>query len=180
MWILLHPDHVGRMVAFLPPVWTRIPAADRIGVAAVVLLVAFVALIVGTRVRQAHFPSFRRPQVRVAEPVDTSWFTAHTLDGFPEDAVRATFKDVDAPSLDRLYAAWVLATHAHGVSAVWLERNLDLPADAAHLIVEAAEARRREGDASMVGGPSVPGGHAGRAPRTEPSPPDGHTGAGQG
>ncbi|WP_209445480.1 hypothetical protein [Streptomyces roseochromogenus] len=112
--------------------------------AAVVLLVAFVALIVGTRVRQVHFRSLRRPRSRGAESVDASWFTAHTLDGFPEDAVRAAFKAQDAPSPDRLYAAWVLATHAHGMTAAWLERNLALPPQAAHLIVDAAEARHGE------------------------------------
>ncbi|WP_369395493.1 hypothetical protein AB5J72_40530 [Streptomyces sp. CG1] len=165
MWSLLGPDHVGRTVAFLPPVWTRIPAADRVGVAAVVLLVAFVALIVGTRLRQARFRSRRRPRVRGAESVDASWFTAHTLDGFPEDAVRAAFKAEDAPSPDRLYAAWVLATHAHGMSAVWLERNLALPAEAAHLIVEAAEARRREPVARVVRDASA------RVPHSGPAPP---------
>ncbi|MEV5875356.1 hypothetical protein AB0L75_14200 [Streptomyces sp. NPDC052101] len=146
MWILLllHSDHRGRTLAFLPPVWTKIPAGDHIGVAAVVLAVAFAAVIVGTRLRQAQGRTFRRPHARGVEPVDATWFTAHTLDGFPEEAVRATFKAGEAPSADRLYAAWVLAAHAHGMSAGWLERNLGLPADAAHLIVEAAEARRRD------------------------------------
>ncbi|OIJ86769.1 hypothetical protein [Streptomyces monashensis] len=169
MWILLNPDHGGRTVAFLPPVWTRIPAADRIGVAAVVVLVAFVVLIVGTRARQAHFRSFRRPWGRGTEPVDASWFTPHTLDGFPEEAVRAAFKAEDAPSSDRLYAAWVLATHTHGVSAEWLGRNLALPVEAAHMIVDAAEARRREmvfrdGHDESTGVPPPRAGSAGQTP----------------
>ncbi|MFF4762638.1 hypothetical protein [Streptomyces sp. NPDC001292] len=132
------------MVAYLLPVWTRLPAADRMGVAAAVLAVAFVALIVGTRVRRARSRPPRRPRARTAEPVDTSWFTAHTLDGFPEEAVRAGLRSPTAPSRERLYAAWVLATHTQGADAVWLEKNLALPAEAAHLIVDAAEARRRE------------------------------------
>ncbi|WP_189315314.1 hypothetical protein [Streptomyces brasiliensis] len=134
------------MVAFLPPVWTKIPAADRVGVAAVALAAAFVALVVGTRVRQVHFRPrlFKRPQVPTAESVDTSWFAPHSLDGFPEEVVHLNPRAPDAPSLDRLYAAWVLATHTPGLDARWLERNLALPADAAHLIVEAAESRHRE------------------------------------
>lgn len=64
---LSYPHYDGLTVAFLSPVWTRLPAAARAGVAAAVLAVAFVALIVGTRVRQ----------VRAVEPVDTLWFVAH-------------------------------------------------------------------------------------------------------
>ncbi|MFJ4513460.1 hypothetical protein [Streptomyces sp. NPDC088816] len=133
------------MVAYLLPVWTRLPAADRMGVAAAVMGAALVVLIVGTKVRRGRSRPFRSPRARrPAEPVDTSWFTAHTLDGFPEEAVRATLRAPTAPSRERLYAAWVLATHTQGTDAVWLEKNLGLPADAAHLITEAAEARRRE------------------------------------
>ncbi|MFB6961846.1 hypothetical protein ACFCYB_33895 [Streptomyces sp. NPDC056309] len=142
--ILPYPHHGDRVVAYLLPVWTRLPAADRMGVAAAVLAAAFVALLVGTRVRRVRPRPLRRPRARAAEPVDTSWFTAHTLDGFPEQALRATLKTPTAPSRERLYAAWVLATHTQGTDAVWLEKNLALPADAAHLIAEAAEARRRE------------------------------------
>ncbi|MGW4046636.1 hypothetical protein [Streptomyces sp. NPDC004721] len=142
--ILPYLHHGDRVVAYLLPVWTRLPAADRMGVAAAVLAAAFVALLVGTRVRRVRPRPFRRPRARAAEPVDTSWFTAHTLDGFPEEALRATLKTPAAPSRERLYAAWVLATHTQGTDAVWLEKNLALPADAAHLIAEAAEARRRE------------------------------------
>ncbi|MFF4791289.1 hypothetical protein ACFY2M_16275 [Streptomyces sp. NPDC001276] len=142
--ILPYPHHGDRVVAYLLPVWTRLPAADRMGVAAAVLAAAFVALLVGTRVRRVRPRPFRRPRARAAEQVDTSWFTAHTLDGFPEEALRATLKTRAAPSRERLYAAWVLATHTQGTDAVWLEKNLALPADAAHLIAEAAEARRRE------------------------------------
>ena len=140
MWILLHP-HYSVVALGLPPVWTKIPAADHPGVAAAVLAVAFVALVIGTRARQGRLRRFRKPRGRAAEPVDASWFTAHTLDGFPEEAVRARLTSPDAPSADRLYAAWVLAVH--GMDAEWLERNLSLPADVAHLIAEAAESRRR-------------------------------------
>ncbi|MFJ5155286.1 hypothetical protein ACIQCF_27630 [Streptomyces sp. NPDC088353] len=142
--ILSYSHHGDRVMAYLLPVWTRLPAADRMGVAAAVLAVAFVVLLVGTRVRQARPRPFRRPRARAAEPVDTSWFTAHTLDGFPEEALRVTLRTPAAPSRERLYAAWVLATHTQGTDAVWLEKNLALPADAAHLIAEAAETRRRE------------------------------------
>ncbi|MEV5008650.1 hypothetical protein ACIQFZ_31175 [Streptomyces sp. NPDC093064] len=147
--ILPYPHHGDRVVAYLLPVWTRLPAADRMGVAAAVLAAAFVALLVGTRLRRVRPRPLRRPRPQAAEPVDTSWFTAHTLDGFPEEALRATLKTPAAPSRERLYAAWVLATHTQGTDAVWLEKNLALPADAAHLIAEAAEARRRERSARV-------------------------------
>ncbi|MGW5127767.1 hypothetical protein ACWEQ7_27725 [Streptomyces sp. NPDC004069] len=142
--ILSYPHHGDRVVAYLLPVWTRFPAADRAGVAAAVLAVALVTLIVGTRVRRGRVRSrpSERPRARTAEPVDTSWFTAHALEGFPEEAIRATLKAPAAPSRERLYAAWVLATHTQGTDAVWLERHLALPAEAAHLIVAAAESRR--------------------------------------
>ncbi|MFD9606197.1 hypothetical protein [Streptomyces sp. NPDC059970] len=115
------------------------------GVAAVILAVAIAALVVGTRVRRARFRPFKHPQARTAELVDTSWFVPHALDGLPEEAVRAALETPDTPPLDRLYVvAWVLATHAREVDAAWLERNLALSADAAHLIVEAAESLREE------------------------------------
>ncbi|MCX4790603.1 MULTISPECIES: hypothetical protein [unclassified Streptomyces] len=144
MWILLHPHHVEHIVAFLPPVWTKVPVPGHRGVAAAVLAVAFAALVVGTWVRRARFRPFKHPQARTAELVDTSWFVPHALDGFPEEAVRAALETPDTPSLDRLYVAWVLATHTRGVDAAWLERNLALTADAAHLIVEVAESLREE------------------------------------
>jgi hypothetical protein len=35
-----------------------------------------------------------------------------------------------------MYTAWIFATH--GQDAVWLKHHLDLPADLAHLLVDAA------------------------------------------
>ena len=141
MRIPTHPNQGGHFQAFLLPIWARLPATDRVGVAAAVLAVAFVLLIVGVRVRQAFDRSAkRRPGALDAERIDPSWFTDHSLDGFPEDAARTILNGPGAPSPDRLYAAWVLARHHPGTSAAWLEKNLSLPADAAHLIVEAAEA----------------------------------------
>jgi hypothetical protein len=144
MQALSHPPFSDRVEDWLLPFWTQVPGSGRMWVAAVVLAVAFVALIVGTRLRQAIARPIRRSQVRTVGQVDTSWFTAHALDGLPEEAVRAAQQAPNEPSLDRLYAAWVLATHSPGTSAEWLERNLALPADAAHLIVKAAEERNRE------------------------------------
>ena len=164
MWILLHAHYGELMVALgLPPVWTKIPVVDHPGVAAVVLAVALVVFIVFTRARQGGLRRSRQPRDTAAEPVDASWFTAHTLDGFPEDSVRARLKAPDAPSADRLYAAWVLAIH--GMDAAWLERNLSLPADVAHLIVEAAEPRlgnreSRDGPGGVPEGRKAGGGTA--------------------
>ncbi|MGW3498206.1 hypothetical protein [Streptomyces sp. NPDC001020] len=156
MWIMLHPHSGWRMVALgIPPFWKQIPGADRPGVAAAVLAVAFAVLVVGTRARQGRFRRLRGVRGKAAEPVDASWFTAHALDGFPEEAVRARLKAPDAPSADRLYAAWILAVH--GMDATWLERNLSLPADVAHLMVEAAEPRRRNREAPENRKDSTPG-----------------------
>ncbi|OIJ84748.1 hypothetical protein [Streptomyces colonosanans] len=167
MWILLHPHSGGQAVAALgmPPVWTQFPVADRPGVAAAVLAAAFVALVVGTRARQGRFRRFRDARGKAAEPVDASWFTAHTLDGFPEEAVRARLRGPDAPSVDCLYAAWVLAVR--GMDAVWLEKNLSLPADVAHLIVEAAEPRRRNRESQEDHDEPGPGGPPGGAKAEE-------------
>ncbi|MFF7140927.1 MULTISPECIES: hypothetical protein [Streptomyces] len=142
-WYVLHDRYP--LALGIPPVWIRGPATAHPGPALLVLVVAVVALIVGTRMRQGRARRLRHAPGRApAESVDTSWFAAHTLDGFPEDAVRARLRTPGAPPVDRAYAAWILATH--GADAVWLERNLTLPADVARLIVEAAEARRRAQD----------------------------------
>ncbi|MEV5987163.1 hypothetical protein AB0L85_19400 [Streptomyces sp. NPDC052051] len=137
----LHPHFCVYLMALgIPPVWRTVPLATRPGVAAAVLAFAALALVVGTRARQGRVRRFRGPRGRAAEPVDASWFTTHTLDGFPEAAVRARLKAPGAPPADRVYAAWVLAVH--GMDAAGLEKHLSLPADLAHLLVEAAEPRR--------------------------------------
>ncbi|MFE7975547.1 hypothetical protein [Streptomyces shenzhenensis] len=135
MWQLLHSPHLAHDIALgLPPVW--VPATQHPGVAATVVAVASVALAAVTRLRQGRPRPGRPPHPPSAGPVDATWFTSHTLDGFPDDAVRIALEASDEISVDRLYAAWILALH--GVSAAWLTKNLDLPADAVRLIIDAA------------------------------------------
>ncbi|MFB7737298.1 hypothetical protein ACFC08_23515 [Streptomyces sp. NPDC056112] len=85
----------------------------------------------------------RRPRGRdFGPPVDTSWFTGQTLNDFPDEAVRARLKNRAAPSMDRVYTAWILAVH--GADTAWLKQHLDLPAEPARPLVEAAaQARHR-------------------------------------
>ncbi|MGX4690531.1 hypothetical protein [Streptomyces sp. JNUCC 63] len=111
--------------------------------AVAVLTAAVGAGVVALRVWQGRARRVRRPRDRdFGPPVDTSWFTDQTLNDFPDEVVRACLKDRAAPSMDRVYTAWILAVH--GADAAWLERHLDLPADLARPLVEAAvQARRR-------------------------------------
>ncbi|MFD9822361.1 hypothetical protein [Streptomyces violascens] len=73
------------------------------------------------------------------ESVDESWFTARTLEGFPMEAVRPLLLGPDAPDLNRLYMAWVLALHGHDTA--WIVGRLGLSHDVAALLVDAAAAR---------------------------------------
>ena len=58
------------------------------------------------------------------------------LEGFPMDEVRPFLLGPAAVDLNRLYGAWVLATH--GRDAVWIEQHLHLPTEAARLLTAAA------------------------------------------
>ncbi|MFJ3221458.1 hypothetical protein ACIPLC_36765 [Kitasatospora sp. NPDC086801] len=70
-----------------------------------------------------------------------AWFTTPDIEDFPEEALRPLLPESDPPSMNRLYTAWVFATHGH--DAVWLERHFDLPGDLAHKLVEQARHRGR-------------------------------------
>ncbi|WP_188278842.1 hypothetical protein [Streptomyces sp. CBMA152] len=74
------------------------------------------------------------------ESVDASWFTARALDGFPMESVRPDLLGPNAPDLNRLYLAWILATHGHDTNG--LIRRLGLSHDVAALLVDSAQARR--------------------------------------
>ncbi|MFE4977382.1 hypothetical protein ACFRAR_35395 [Kitasatospora sp. NPDC056651] len=71
------------------------------------------------------------------------WFEPGALDGFPLERVRPLLRSGRVGSVDQLYTGWVLATHGH--DAAWIARHLDLPAEAAHLLVEAARHRPAPG-----------------------------------
>jgi hypothetical protein len=89
------------------------------------------------RITARHHPSVS------PESVGASGFTARTLDGFPMEAVRPLLLGPDAPDLNRLYTAWVLALHGHGTT--WLTGRLGLPHEVAALLVDAADARHARG-----------------------------------
>ncbi|MFJ8622936.1 hypothetical protein ACIRD3_08810 [Kitasatospora sp. NPDC093550] len=63
-------------------------------------------------------------------------YSARALEGFPMEAVRPLLLAEDAPQLGQLYSAWMLAKS--GRPATWIARRLDIPLDAAHLLVNAA------------------------------------------
>ncbi len=135
----------GRMTEWLLPFWTQHPGTGHAWVAALVLTAALVTLSVGTVLRQSLARrGGRNPPARPAGPVGTTWFASHALDGFPEEAARAVSDAPNGPPIERMYAAWILATaQTPETSAAWLQRNLALPAHAARLIVEAAEEHRQ-------------------------------------
>ncbi|WP_055492186.1 hypothetical protein [Streptomyces sp. TP-A0356] len=137
------PSAVGVLAvpsAVLGRVWAPVPAAERAGVAAAALAGVCVVFFLVMVVRSGRHRRVRTSRRQAAAPVETSWFSAHTLDGFPEEAVRARLGAPGAPPVERLYTAWILANH--GMDAVGLERRLSLPADLAHLIVDAARSKR--------------------------------------
>ncbi|MGA5817637.1 hypothetical protein ACPC54_07230 [Kitasatospora sp. NPDC094028] len=77
-----------------------------------------------------------RPADRPADEDDAQWFSARSLDGFPMDQVRPLLLAPGAPGLNRLYTAWVLATH--GRDPQWIAHHLALPVPTARLLVTAA------------------------------------------
>jgi hypothetical protein len=89
--------------------------------------------ILHARHRTAGRPHHDQP----SGPVDTSWFTDHTLDGFPMDEIRPFLLGPDPIALDRFYTAWILAIGGH--DATWLADHLDLPEDAMRPLTQAAQ-----------------------------------------
>jgi hypothetical protein len=115
------------------------PPHDRAFVAGAVVAAGSAALVVASAVVHARR---NRPPTRPTlddEQVDESWFTAHAVEGFPMEAVRPWLLRADAPSLNRLYLAWILADHGHDTE--WITTHLDLPEPLVQLLVDAARAR---------------------------------------
>ncbi|MFI9359491.1 hypothetical protein ACIG5E_00275 [Kitasatospora sp. NPDC053057] len=73
---------------------------------------------------------------KAAPEDDAQWFSARSLDGFPMEQVRPLLLSPGAPGLNRLYTAWVFATHGHDPQ--WIAHHLDLPTPTARLLVTAA------------------------------------------
>jgi hypothetical protein len=93
------------------------------------------ALLLAQSRRQAGRPLADRAAARAGDD-DTQWFSARSLEGFPMEQVRPLLLSADAPGLNRLYTAWVFATHGHDPQ--WIARHLDLPTPTARLLVAAA------------------------------------------
>ena len=86
-----------------------------------------------------HHASARRVLRPPAEEEGEEWFSAEALEGFPMEDVRPLLLGPDAPSLNRLYVAWIFATH--GYDAPWIARHLDLRLSVARLLENAAHCR---------------------------------------
>ncbi|MEU1289698.1 hypothetical protein [Kitasatospora sp. NPDC005856] len=84
------------------------------------------------RSHRAH----RRSAVLPVGDDDAQWFSARTLEGFPMDEVRPLLRAPGAPGLNRLYTAWVFATHGHDPQ--WIAHHLDLPPSTTRVLVDAA------------------------------------------
>ncbi|WP_030260227.1 MULTISPECIES: hypothetical protein [Streptomyces] len=80
----------------------------------------------------------RRPLPLPPDGPNGREYSARALEGFPMEAVRPLLLAENAPQLGQLYSAWMLARA--GRPAPWIARRLDIPLDAAHLLVDAARA----------------------------------------
>jgi hypothetical protein len=117
------------------------PAGERPGIGGALVGAAAGAFILVAVLRYHRRAAARHAAQRLTEALsEDEWFTARTLEGFPMEAVRPLLLGPDAPDLNRLYTAWVFATHGH--DAAWIQRNLDLPDEMAHLLIDAAAKRR--------------------------------------
>jgi hypothetical protein len=93
------------------------------------------ALLLAQSRRRAGGPAAERVAARAGDD-DAQWFSARSLEGFPMEQVRPLLLSADTPGLNRLYTAWVFATHGHNPQSI--ARHLDLPTPTARLLVAAA------------------------------------------
>ncbi|MFE7566607.1 hypothetical protein ACFU76_06525 [Streptomyces sp. NPDC057539] len=118
------------------------PASDRplVGVAVSGLLA--VVLVIGIGWVCGHWYAMRhrsRPEWGGVEK-DVP-LTTEAVAGFPFAEVSERLGHCDTACMNRVYAAWVLASHGH--DAEWIVRSLDLPLDVAEVLVSAADRRPR-------------------------------------
>ncbi|MCC9307758.1 hypothetical protein LN042_11740 [Kitasatospora sp. RB6PN24] len=113
------------------------PVRDRPLVAGILLGAGMAGLLLLAATLHSHRRARRRPPANT--PGD--WYSADALEGFPMEAVRPQLLGQDAPSLNHLYTAWIMATHGH--SAQWISHHLDLPPATARLLVDAAQPYQR-------------------------------------
>ncbi|MEV8390503.1 MULTISPECIES: hypothetical protein [unclassified Streptomyces] len=118
------------------------PASDRplVGVAVTGLLA--VVLVIGIGWVCGHWYVVRhrsRPEWGGVEK-DVP-LTTEAVAGFPFAEVSERLGHCDTVCMNRVYAAWVLASHGH--DAEWIVRSLDLPPDVAEILVAAVDRRSR-------------------------------------
>ncbi|MBV6699973.1 hypothetical protein [Kitasatospora aureofaciens] len=119
----------------LSPAGARPVVGAALGGAAAAVLGLLVVAAFARRARS------RRHSQQLDRNTAEAWFTTADIGDFPEEALRPLLPATDPPSMNRLYTAWVFATHGH--EAVWLERHLGLTGDLARKLVE--QAHRRSG-----------------------------------
>ena len=112
------------------------PTRDRPLISGVLISAATAAFILLATVAHRQQSVTRNPRPQLPDAVDEPWFAPEALEGFPMEALRPLLLGPHAPNLNRLYTGWILATHGYGAS--WIEQHLDLPTEAAHLLVDAA------------------------------------------
>ncbi|MGW5367985.1 hypothetical protein ACWER6_12025 [Streptomyces sp. NPDC004009] len=115
------------------------PARDKPVVGGALMGAATAAFILIAALWHHHRQAEQRACRVVPEDLGDGLFTARSLEGFPMEAVRPFLLGPDAPSLNSLYTAWLLATHGH--DAAWIAHHLDLPPEVLHLLTDAARQR---------------------------------------
>ncbi|MFF3517504.1 hypothetical protein [Streptomyces sp. NPDC002573] len=115
------------------------PTRDKPMVGGALMGAATAAFILIAALWHHHRQAEQRTRKIVPEDLGEEWFTAKSLEGFPMEAVRPFLLGPNAPSLNRLYTAWLLATHGH--DPAWIAHHIDLPPDVVHLLADAARQR---------------------------------------
>ncbi|MBD0694798.1 hypothetical protein [Streptomyces sp. CBMA123] len=128
---------------------TTAPAGDRAVIGGTLIGAGTAAFVIVAALLHSRHNRERHARQSLPPVTDSNWFDGQALEGFPMEAVRPMLLGPHAPSLNRLYAAWVLATHGH--DAVWIIHHLDLPADVTHLLVDAAHRQSAGADRTRAG-----------------------------
>ncbi|WP_326609477.1 hypothetical protein OG949_04290 [Streptomyces scopuliridis] len=118
------------------------PASDRplVGVAVSGLLAVVLVIGIGWLCGHWYVARHRSRPERGGGDADVR-FTDEALAGFPFAEVSERLGQCDTARMNRVYSAWVLASHGH--DAEWIVRCLDVPLDVAEVLVGAANRRLR-------------------------------------
>ncbi|MFJ9694797.1 hypothetical protein [Kitasatospora sp. NPDC101183] len=109
---------------------------DRPVIGAFLVAASGAGLLIAGAVLVLRWLDVRRPLPLPPTGPNGREYSARALEDFPMDAVRPLLLGEQAPQLGQLYSAWMLARA--GRPAPWIARRLDIPLDAARLLVEAA------------------------------------------